>query len=536
MRHDPIPLNQGAAIANRRPYPTREAAHFPIQGKRKQLCLGVFHGNRNSTSAGLLALAVCTFLGTSLAANAGTWSSTPWAGDSTSNIHSGQTQWAYHFGSAATATVNGFSVPGLGTQASFSTAQFDLAVTSIYQGASNNLTALGGSGSAVMAGGFIYNGIGNPGTATVKGLTAGQSYVVSFYGVGFDPSGSRSVNFSSGSNSLVVDQDAYGYLNGVRVDYSFTATASTQSFTFAETAHLYSWGLNALSLRTQGSATTGLRTSTSYNVVAESSDSGGRRTTSAAYTNVGSIGSVTGTSSAASPAETAKMGYIAQLYDVTGLQLTASPATVSESGTRQLSAAQVLDDATTLAITGTSIIWSMPKGPLVSISDTGLATAGIVGQNTSITVQGSYLGLSGSLGLTVLDSIPDNFGSYASDGLPDSWQLQYFGSNNPLAAPTADATGTGQNNLFKYTAGLNPIDPSSRFVTSVGPAAGSHTLTISPRLSDRSYTIQYSMDLSANGWQTLTGATIQDNGQTRTVTDTDGTSTRKFYRVQVSYP
>ncbi len=48
--------------------------------------------------------------------------------------------------------------------------------------------------------------------------------------------------------------------------------------------------------------------------------------------------------------------------------------------------------------------------------------------------------------------------------------------------------------------------------------------------------MQFSTTLSAGSWQPLTGATIQDNGQTRTVTDPDGVSTLKFYRVLVSYP
>ena len=199
----------------------------------------------------------------------------------------------------------------------------------------------------------------------------------------------------------------------------------------------------------------------------------------------------------------------------------------------------MLDDNSTLALQAASITWSVQSGPLTGISSSGLATADIVGQTTPATVQGSYLGLSATLGLSVLDTILDNFGSYAGDGLPDSWQNQYFGPNNPLAAPTADATGTGQNNLFKYTAGLNPTDPASRFITAVGPATAdtsAHTITISPRLPDRTYTIQYSTDLGVTGWQSLTGTTIQDNGQTRTITDPDTTSTRKFYRVQVSYP
>jgi hypothetical protein len=280
----------------------------------------------------------------------------------------------------------------------------------------------------------------------------------------------------------------------------------------------------------------GPRASTSYTVPADSADAAGARATSSSYNSDASLGGITGTATAASPAETVKSGYIGQLYQVTGLQLIATPSTINESGTRQLGAAQVLDDATTLAVPAASIAWSVQGGPLTGISSSGLATAGLVGQNTAATVQGSYLGLSAMLGLTVLDSIPDNFGSYATDGIPDSWQLQYFGADNPLAAPTADATGTGQNNLFKYTAGLNPTDPASRFVTAVGSAIGARTLTISPRLPDRTYTVQFSTDLSASGWQPLTGATIQDNGQTRTVTDPDGVSLRKFYRVQVTYP
>ena len=280
----------------------------------------------------------------------------------------------------------------------------------------------------------------------------------------------------------------------------------------------------------------GPRSSGSYTVPADSADSAGGHAGSSSYSSDGSLGGIIGVSMVAAPAEMVKSGYIGQLYQVTALQLAATPGTINESGTRQLGAVQVLDDATTLAVPAASIAWSVQSGPLTGISSSGLATAGLVGQTTAATLQGLYLGLSATLGLSVLDSIPDNFGTYAADGIPDSWQLQYFGANNPLAAPTADATGTGQNNLFKYTAGLNPTDPTSRFVTAVGTAASSHTITISPCLPDRTYTVQFSTDLGATGWQPLTGATIQDNGQTRTVTDPDGTSLRKFYRVQVSFP
>lgn len=277
----------------------------------------------------------------------------------------------------------------------------------------------------------------------------------------------------------------------------------------------------------------GPRTSASYSVATDSADAAGRRTTSASYSNDGSVGGITGVSTVASPSEAAKHGYIGQLSEVTAVQLAATPTTLNEAITLQLFATATLDDATTTVLLGSDVNWSVLNGPIVAISSSGLATAANVYQNTATTVQGSYLGSTGTLGLTVLNTGTDDLGIYASDGIPDAWQVQFFGLNNPLAEPTADATGTGQNNLFKYTAGLNPTDPASRFLTTVGTTAG-HTVTLSPRLTDRSYTLQFSTDLHT--WQTLTGAIIQDNGLTRTVTDPDAGSSRKFYRVQVTYP
>ena len=278
----------------------------------------------------------------------------------------------------------------------------------------------------------------------------------------------------------------------------------------------------------------GPRISANYSIPTDSISAGGSRSTSASYTNDDSAGDVAGISTAASPAETAKQGYIGQLYEVASVQLVASPTTVNENTTRQLTATATLDDGTATALLGTDLNWSVISGPIISISKSGLATAGSVYQDTAATVQGSYFGINGILGLTVINVGSDDLGIYANDGVPDTWQVQYFGQNNPLAAPTADASGTGQSNLFKYIAGLNPTDRNSRFVTTVGPVSGSHTITFSPRLTDRTYIVQYSTNLT--NWQTLTSAATQDNGQTRTVTDLDNTTTRKFYRVVLSFP
>lgn len=277
----------------------------------------------------------------------------------------------------------------------------------------------------------------------------------------------------------------------------------------------------------------GPRTSANYSIATDTTDAGGKRATSAAYTNDGSAGGVVGVSTVASPSETAKQGYIAQLYEVTALNITASPTTVNETQARQLSGAQLLDDDTTLAVPAASIAWSIQSGPISSISAGGLATAATVYEDTAAQVQGSYAGLNGLLNLTVLDTIADNFGTYAGDGLGDDWQLQYFGPNNPNAAPGFISDGSGLTNLFKYTAGLVPNNAVSTFLLNNTPVTGQpgqQQITLGPTFSDRTYTIEFSLDLS--GWNTL-GSSFAGNGGTQIITDTDASGPRKFYRVSI---
>jgi len=190
-------------------------------------------------------------------------------------------------------------------------------------------------------------------------------------------------------------------------------------------------------------------------------DGGGQRTTSPNYTMSGSISSIGGISTAVSPPVTVRQGYIGQLYEVTSLVVTAIPAPVSEDSNSQLIAAATLDDGTILVVAGSNVSWGVAGYPIASIDADGLAICASVYTDTTSTVNGYYLGASNSLTLLVLDTNPDNFGIYASDGIPDSWQVQYFGTNNPEGIASADADGTGQNNLFKYLAGLNPTNPAS---------------------------------------------------------------------------
>lgn len=165
-------------------------------------------------------LALLAALGCATAAHAGTFTTAAWTNDASSGLAAGATSWAYHFGATTTPTNNGVPVTGLlGPTAT--NVNFDLAGTPFVYLADdpNNVT---NAGNAEVARRFVFGG--NPATVIVKGLTVGSPYTVSFLSVGFDAPGGRQVTFASGTDIRLVDQDQFGDNNGIRVDYTFTAS------------------------------------------------------------------------------------------------------------------------------------------------------------------------------------------------------------------------------------------------------------------------------------------------------------------------
>jgi beta-glucanase (GH16 family) len=121
------------------------------------------------------------------------------------------------------------------------------------------------------------------------------------------------------------------------------------------------------------------------------------------------------------------------------------------------------------------------------------------------------------------------------------WQILYFGSTtNPMAAANMDVDGTGQNNQFKYAAGLNPTNPASVFVLSIATDTNqpaSQNLTFDPMAAGRTYTPQFSTDLVNGAWAPLTTYTgpVTNGGQI-TVTDTNALPPQEFYRIEITAP
>jgi len=122
-----------------------------------------------------------------------------------------------------------------------------------------------------------------------------------------------------------------------------------------------------------------------------------------------------------------------------------------------------------------------------------------------------------------------------------SWQLEHFGCTNcPQADPNADPTGSGQNNWFRYVAGLDPTNPTSRFgltaAAVTNPVVGI-ALTYGPVAPGRSYKLWSCANLSIGAWQQSTDFRGPfTNAGIATIIDTNLAMPARFYRISISYP
>jgi hypothetical protein len=144
-------------------------------------------------------------------------------------------------------------------------------------------------------------------------------------------------------------------------------------------------------------------------------------------------------------------------------------------------------------------------------------------------------------------SIADLSGDSNNDGLPDSWQAQYFGSaTNPSAAPNASPSGDGIPNWIKYALGVNPtIAGVTNAVggivfangTLLGGTSPTNTIAIFTAaevvfdtVPGTTYQIQSIGSLSG-GWQNV-GGPIIGNGKSYSYLTPTRKDVQQFFRVQ----
>lgn len=143
-------------------------------------------------------------------------------------------------------------------------------------------------------------------------------------------------------------------------------------------------------------------------------------------------------------------------------------------------------------------------------------------------------------------SIANLTGVSVAGGLPDAWEIQYFGSiTNALGAPDADPAGDGIPNWLKYSLGLNPLVSGLTVPNGVVYASGNqlgggtntiHIYTAADVTFDTepgtTYQIQEVSALS-DGWQNIGSPIVSTNsGSISYLTPTVGTVQQYFRVVQ----
>jgi hypothetical protein len=131
---------------------------------------------------------------------------------------------------------------------------------------------------------------------------------------------------------------------------------------------------------------------------------------------------------------------------------------------------------------------------------------------------------------------PDSNGN----GLPDTWEQQYF-PDQPVN-PQADSDGDGTSNLMEYLAGNDPTDSSSRFNITGAISGTSYTLPIKT-INGRIYKVWVSKDLA--NWHLQQSYTGDGTQKVFTFDETTITSgplfssthpSKYFFRVEIMIP
>lgn len=280
------------------------------------------------------------------------------------------------------------------------------------------------------------------------------------------------------------------------------------------------------------------RGSADYALVTETIDFGGTTATSADYANTGSIASITDISRDTPSATVARSGYIGQLYERLGLGMIASDFYPPEENSVQFTGVHTNDDGTNDAIPGELLTWEILGGPLTGIDANGLAGTGPVHESTEAIVRGTVFSTPLQLSIHVQDTLADNFGLYAGDGIDDAWQKLHFGLANPLAAALLDPDGDGQTNHFEFVAGLTPTDQASRFslrIENVPDQPDQKRLRFGPVFHDRQYTVTSSAWLPGE-WTPIENFLDDGGNPERMVIDLAPAEGTGFYRVEINKP
>jgi hypothetical protein len=143
----------------------------------------------------------------------------------------------------------------------------------------------------------------------------------------------------------------------------------------------------------------------------------------------------------------------------------------------------------------------------------------------------SYVGISL---LAMLGWVPgagsDPFQDLDQNGLWDAWEIQYFGTTG--IDPLEDHDGDGQHARFEMLAGTDPLRKNSCFEQGIHRDGQTVSITFSPLIEGRIYSILKSGSLTlSNSWTELASGNLDSLGNPATVLDT--ATSNGFYRIAI---
>jgi len=131
--------------------------------------------------------------------------------------------------------------------------------------------------------------------------------------------------------------------------------------------------------------------------------------------------------------------------------------------------------------------------------------------------------------------VRDMWDDFNGNGVPDQWELQYFGATNVVTA-TSDHDGDGLRDVSEYLAGTDPTNRASTLIITVVTNQRTQSVTVKwPSVSDRIYGVRISTNLNTDVSFSQVLATGQmTTAPTNTYLDTGVSGVfKRFYRVIV---
>jgi hypothetical protein len=118
------------------------------------------------------------------------------------------------------------------------------------------------------------------------------------------------------------------------------------------------------------------------------------------------------------------------------------------------------------------------------------------------------------------------------NGIPDAWEMSYFGSVTTNRTQFTDTDRNGMSDYAKFIAGLNPTNPASRFEFTGQTLASNRLVQIQwTVVTNRLYQVSATTNLVS--WLPVTDWLQSSGDSTMSYTVTNATDGTRFYRVQV---